>query len=593
MTTTFPTLFKIIKALSLRNKILFLTSLFFSLLSGISELLLVFFSYPVLQKIINNNNDSFESSLFANVGIFNKSLQFIEKLPVLNLCIYFLLLIIACSAIRLANLRVNCYTAGFIGKEVSINIFFKVLNQKYDYFFLKGLNKNIETSLTTHITELVEVITALLQLFTGALVSILIIIGIFTLNVSLALATIFAFIIIYLPIVSSSRKILKNNSIITYFESTRALQIVSESILSIRDIILDDSSHIYTNLYSISQHRIRTKLANSKFIGSFSRFLIEGLGLSFIILFFIISELFPDSLNFNFAYAGLLALASQRLLPGMQLVYNGWSFITSNSVQINQLYNLTKLSVPLEHRESINKKPKFCEPVYKIEFKNVYFKYFGESKYVLNNVNLTLESGDFIYIVGPTGGGKSTLVDLLMGFLVPTSGSIFINDQPLKNKEQYKNYMSSIAHVPQKEFHFNDTVLNNITMNFCDSQSYSNYDLDKLELALSISNCKGFVESLVNGVDTNIGENAKLLSGGQSQRLAIARAIYKQKPILILDEATSALDKKSQKIIMKNLSALSTINFLIAISHTVDSNQINENQRFKFLMVKNSEVKFI
>lgn len=184
----------------------------------------------------------------------------------------------------------------------------------------------------------------------------------------------------------------------------------------------------------------------------------------------------------------------------------------------------------------------------KIEFENVYYKYPDSENYVVQNFNLKVDSGECIAVVGASGSGKSTIMNLIIGFLEPTSGRILIDDKPLTELDlsEYRHHLSV---VPQNSILFSGTIRDNITYGL------KHYTEEELKSAVDKANLNEFVDKLPKGLDTIIGENGDKLSGGQKQRITIARALIRNPRILILDEATSALDNISEYNVQKAISS--------------------------------------
>jgi len=226
----------------------------------------------------------------------------------------------------------------------------------------------------------------------------------------------------------------------------------------------------------------------------------------------------------------------------------------------------------------------------KIEFKNVSFAY--DSELVLRNVDLTVEKGKTIALVGPSGGGKSTLADLVPRFYDPTDGDVLIDGKPIRDYE-IESLRRQMGVVTQESILFNDTIFNNI--------AFGNPQMSEEAViqAAKIANAHEFIMQTENGYQTFIGERGSKLSGGQRQRLSIARAVLKNPPILILDEATSALDSESEKLVqealfnlMKNRTSLVIAHRLSTIQHAdeilvIQQGQIVERGTHDYLNNKN------
>ena len=199
-----------------------------------------------------------------------------------------------------------------------------------------------------------------------------------------------------------------------------------------------------------------------------------------------------------------------------------------------------------------------------IRYEKVSFSYDNE-KSSLNQINLTISNGETIALVGSTGSGKTTLVNLLTRFYSPTSGKITINNKDI-NEFDLVSYRSNFSYVDQKDRLFNDSISSNIAFGQKDKMS-----LERITNAAKISNSNEFIEKLDNKYDSEIGEDGVTLSGGQRQRLSIARAIAKDSPILILDEATSALDSATEKLVQSAINKMQKGRTTIIIAHRLST----------------------
>jgi subfamily B ATP-binding cassette protein MsbA len=204
-----------------------------------------------------------------------------------------------------------------------------------------------------------------------------------------------------------------------------------------------------------------------------------------------------------------------------------------------------------------------------IRFENVGFSYQEEQgrKDALSNINLDIKPGEIVAFVGPSGGGKSTLVNLLPRFFKPTSGHIYLDHYPLEDIV-LADVRKQLAFVSQDVILFNDTIAANVAYGVTDE---TGIDRGRVMEALEAANLSEMIRELPNGIDSLIGDNGNRLSGGQRQRLAIARAIYKNAPILILDEATSALDSESERQVQDALECLMAGRTTLVIAHRLST----------------------
>ncbi len=264
------------------------------------------------------------------------------------------------------------------------------------------------------------------------------------------------------------------------------------------------------------------------------------------------------------------------------------AFITAMMLVISPLKHLADINQPLQRGltaaemifglmdqpfEEGEERKQNMKPLDKakggIRFENVGFAYEqeGDRKDALSNINLTIKPGEVVAFVGPSGGGKSTLVNLLPRFYKPTSGHIFLDDIPMEDIV-LADVRRQIAFVSQDVILFNDTIAANVAYGASDQ---AGIDRGRVMEACEAANCSALIKELPEGIESRIGDNGNRLSGGQRQRLAIARAIYKDAPILILDEATSALDSESERQVQDALERLMAGKTTLVIAHRLST----------------------
>ena len=255
-----------------------------------------------------------------------------------------------------------------------------------------------------------------------------------------------------------------------------------------------------------------------------------------------------------------------------------------NSISVN-MSSITRVSEILEEMPSIINKEnciKFENFVSDITFENVDFKYRDNAEKILKNINLDVKKGETVAFVGNSGGGKSTLVNLIPRFFDVSSGSLKIDGIDIRDYE-IKSLRKAIGIVPQETFLFSGTILSNI------KYSRQNATFEEIVEAAKQANAHEFIENLSDGYNTEIGERGVKLSGGQKQRIAIARAILENPQILILDEATSALDNESEKLVQDALEKLMDGKTTFVIAHRLTTIE-NSN---KIVVIQKGEIKEI
>jgi ATP-binding cassette subfamily B protein len=276
-----------------------------------------------------------------------------------------------------------------------------------------------------------------------------------------------------------------------------------------------------------------------------------------IVAFFISENSNSQKTHETLLALGLIGFSAQRLFPLVQSVYAAWATLIGNK------FYLIDIRKSLEFESQINNFNNNLNFNKNIVFKNISFQY-NNSKKILDNFNFTINKGTSVAIIGSSGKGKSTLVDITIGLLEPTQGSIYIDEQKIE-KKNINDWRSKISHVPQEYFIIDDTIANNIAFTL-DKQKI---DRNNLILSAKIAELHDFIMTLPNQYESQVGEEGSVLSGGQRQRLAIARALYKKKDILIFDEATSALDFELEEKLINNINFYLPNITLIVITHRI------------------------
>ena len=279
-----------------------------------------------------------------------------------------------------------------------------------------------------------------------------------------------------------------------------------------------------------------------------------------VILFFINQE---KNLINSLEIISIFFVALLKLIPSFnKLVVNfqnlNGSYFPANEV-LNELFLVGKNNLENNNFIEIKEKNNYFE---KLKIENLSFNYYGQKDIILNDINLEINKGNIIGFYGPSGGGKSTMTNLLLGFLKPCKGKITVNNSNIEN--DLIGWHRMISYVPQDIFLFNDTIKKNILFGL-DEKKINKIFFEKI---LEISNLNEFLKKTPNGLNTIVGENAMKLSGGQGQRICIARSLVKDPEIIVLDEATSKLDEKNEFDILKKLTTkLKKEQTLIIISH--------------------------
>lgn len=468
------------------------------------------------------------------------------------------------GAIRLSlNWSTQLFTA-LLGQELSEDVQRRILVQPYTYHLTHNSSEAVAAMEKVH-SLVVHVLVQLIYAAAAAVMAVVIIAALVYVDPFTATIAAAAFSLLYLIVSAVTRPRLARNSeaIRTTYEDR--IRIVQESVGGIRDVIIDGAQDLYLDAFAKASRRYGIASATTAFIATAPRFIIEAVGMAVIAVVALLIANRAGGLANALPLLGAVALGAQRLLPLLQQVYHGWASISGHRSVVSEVLQLLRLPVPAEVApgSTIELLPLRD----KISIDRVSFAYPGSKLSVLDDVTLDIPRGLIVGVVGKTGSGKSTLADLIMGLIEPTKGHITVDGVPLRGKARLR-WQRGIAHVPQAIFLADASIERNIAFGLPPDR----IDQDRVRFAAASAQLHDFVASLPDGYDSKIGERGIRLSGGQRQRLGIARAIYKQAPILVLDEATSALDDATEAAVMETLSALSEKGrTIIVIAHRVST----------------------
>ena len=298
----------------------------------------------------------------------------------------------------------------------------------------------------------------------------------------------------------------------------------------------------------------------SLLLQKFPRFFMESIGILALCFFVIIYSL-ADKKNFV-TLLGFIALSSHRLLPAMQQCYTALSSIIINSFSIQKIVHFLKPDETNDHSPQAQENIDFLR---ELSLENIFFCYKEEDR-TLHDLSLSIKKNSTVALVGRTGSGKSTLADIVSGLIFPNDGQIKV-DSKVINNSNLKSWQSKISYIPQHIFMADASIAENIALN----TSVHDADIKLIEYVAQQAQIHDFVMSLPEKYDTVIGERGARLSGGQIQRIGIARALYRKPEIIILDEATSALDTVTENQLMDSINEIHNTITLIIITHNLST----------------------
>ncbi len=438
-------------------------------------------------------------------------------------------------------------------------------------FYLNATTGEITRIINTDVINAFNLLTTVLTFFTEVVVSIALIIIVFVIDPSFAalIGLVLGAIMLLMfkavkPVLRrASQKFMKNTSL--------ANKWMLQSLNGIKDIKVNHKEEYFIEEYAIyGKKAIDAEKINSV-VTMLPRLLIEAVSMSSVLSVIMIMLSLGHSIHQLLPQLGALAVAAIRLLPSTTRISGA---INAAAFQEPMLDNLIKnLQAAKEweqhqRQQTADESSNTNSPLtYETQFElsHIQFRYPNAQKEVLNDASMQIPAGKSIGIVGTSGSGKTTAVDILLGLLKPQAGSVLTDGKDIR--EDYSSWLSNISYIPQAIYMLDDTIRANVAF----GQQKDSIDDEMVWKALEEAQLRSFVESLPQGVETQIGERGVRLSGGQRQRIGIARALYTDPKLVIFDEATSALDNETEAAIMESINRLHGKKTLVIIAHRLST----------------------
>jgi len=483
---------------------------------------------------------------------------------ILPITIGFISLILIAGAIRILLLWSNTRLVIAMGTDLSCQVYRKTLFQPYTIHTTRNSSEMISGMLFKIYSVVYGVLIELLTLISSALLLVAVTLTLFAINPLMSAVAGIGFGGSYALIAIVTRRRLNQNGQRIAYEQTRLMKLLQEGLGGIRDVLLSGAQSIYCDAYRKSDHPMRKAYADNLFIAQTPRFIMEGLGAALIaLLAYYFSQ--KQGLGSSLPALGALVLGAQRLIPAMQHIFSAWSSIIGGQAALADLLELLDQRIPEETMDTGVVLPALPFQNY-IRFEDVRFRFSIDGPWVLDGFNLSIPKGARVGLVGSTGSGKSTALDLLMGLLMPTDGKFLVDDQPISGS-LVRPWQQNISHVPQDIYLADATFTENIAFGI----PLQKINLERVRDAARQAQIADFIESKPEGYNAFVGERGIRLSGGQTQRIGIARALYNEVTVLVFDEATSALDNTTEQSVMDAIGGLGRDLTILIIAHRIST----------------------
>lgn len=557
------------------------------IITSVFELLSIVSIGPFVAILFN------KSLIFTNIYI-NKIYSFFRFaseenfLFFLGIVSFFILFFVAIFS-ALANYIIISFSQNY-GYELGNRLYKFYLNKGWIFFLKNSKNELISKIQVDVIRFTNEILRPLLIINSKIVLAVFIFCLLAFVNWYLALISIVFFSLFYVLFYIFIRRVISVNSIKISSHSNKRIKILNESFYGVKQIILSDLRNYFYNKFFITNKIISKSLANNLILSQIPKNMLELLSL-FLIIFIILflTKIFNNDFSVIFPIIAIYSLSAFKLIPALQQIYASFVSIKGSYASFQNINRDLRNSLYLESKnlKSYTNKKNNLQNLFNhsLTFKNVSFRYPSNKKYVLKNINFKIFKNEKIAIVGLNGSGKSTLLDLILGLLKPSVGTFYIDNYLLK-PSKVDIWQNKISYIYQNSILFHGTILDNIVFGIKDKK---NINYDKIDQLITQVGIKNLLKKLPNGLNSQIGESGSVLSGGQKQKIILARNLYKDSDIIVIDEGTSALDNNSEKIIMNHFINKIEDKTIIIVSHRI--NLLKKVD--KIIFIKNGTINLI
>ena len=448
-------------------------------------------------------------------------------------------------------------------------ITYKLMDAYMKQTYLFHVSKNISElyrNITSDVSMFFQAVLSVLQLLTETIVCLLLTGYLFVTDKSITLGIVMLLLVFAFFFLKIFKKKSKVFGSITRKKNMEMTKWIRQSFEGIKEIKILNREHYFLTQVDENYSVLTDAQRKYSLIGISPRPLFEAVCVSALMIVVAIKIIRGVNLDYFVPIMSVFAIAAFRLLPSFGRITTYINAIVYNKVAVDAVYDdLKEVEQLMQNNCERNSHQDLIELQGAIRVRNICFRYPTIDKYVLDGVSLDIPKNKSVAFIGPSGAGKTTLVDIILGILEPEIGHVYADDVDIY--EHPYGWHKNLGYIPQAIYLMDDSIRNNILFGIPEDKA----DEVAVWRALEDAQLKDFVEGLEHGIDTVIGERGVRLSGGQRQRIGIARALYNDPEILVLDEATSALDNETEVAVMEAIDGLHGKKTLIIIAHRLST----------------------
>lgn len=531
------------------------------ILSAIIDTVAVYMTYPLIYAIIQPNSildNQYVKMVSQYIPITDEG----KLIGILSLIIAFIYIFRNIFMLILEGIKCNNV------KKCQIYVFsniFKMISERPYYWFTDTNTSDIQKICIKDINCLVAVIESGIKIGANifSLIFLVLVLALsdFSLTISAGIIVIVITVVINMPIT----KRMKQYGAIYGKEYAEVLKNAQQFVGILKNVLTNRNQKYFLEKYKIHVKNYSQNESKYKFFSVLPSYIMNIIIMAFVFLYIAFMAFGGVDVSLRIPTLAMFGMAAMKLLPAVSSLISNYNNMLYNKNSIDILYEQMKLNDLLKERELIENEKDDLVFQGGIFLSNISFKYMDAEDYLFTNISLQIPINKSVAFVGPTGSGKTTLADIILGLHRPDAGNVLAGKYDVRVYSGW--WAKQIGYIPQNVYLLEDTIRCNVALGW----EKEDIDDEKVWECLRQAQMEEYVYSLPDRLETITGENGVKLSGGQRQRIGIARALYGEPNFIVLDEATSALDNETEKVIMEAINNLAGNKTLLIIAHRLST----------------------